>query len=221
MHNYASETLHLTACLTQLWSERIVKFWMDNSLINPSGKKEGFIVCDYLDEYVIRKVKNMLQFNINESTLDFLYKTNASQIILFQAVQEMMIQETDAPNYGAHSSHVNVSSNIEHIANVVLRYAIADFHPGCRSMQRSHPRSTDPATSSSRHETTSSVGTPGPSWKLKNEPPNNLHGIGLRVLGSRKPIRTYVDKLDISGGVLSSELDEQEDNGDNGDEIDP
>lgn len=45
------------ACLEKLWSEEFVKHWMNNCLINPSGKREGWMACDYLGEYMIGRFK--------------------------------------------------------------------------------------------------------------------------------------------------------------------
>lgn len=56
------ECLHPTTCLNKLWSNELVEFWMQNCLINPSGKKMGWMPCDYLEEYVVREVKTNVAF---------------------------------------------------------------------------------------------------------------------------------------------------------------
>jgi hypothetical protein len=55
-YNYANETMHLTACLRLLWSERLRKFWMENCLVNISGRRGNFVPLDMLNEYVVREV---------------------------------------------------------------------------------------------------------------------------------------------------------------------
>src|SRR5579859_3666714 len=71
LHNYARETLHLIACLDEYWSPRYKQWWMDNCLVNPSGKAGGFMACDYLSEYVVREAKAMFPNNANEETLRY------------------------------------------------------------------------------------------------------------------------------------------------------
>src|SRR5579859_655636 len=47
-HNYAQETIHLTACLERVSSPEMREFWMDNCLINPSGNPTGFQSCNFI-----------------------------------------------------------------------------------------------------------------------------------------------------------------------------
>ena len=99
-HNYASETMHLTACLKLLWSEQMKEFWMENCLINPSGKKEGFMACDYLGEWVVREVKRMMHHNLNDVTAKFLYDVIAPQVMLFREVRKKLAEESGSPRVG-------------------------------------------------------------------------------------------------------------------------
>jgi Family of unknown function (DUF6589) len=113
--NYAMECLHLTACLSKLWSDELVKFWMQNCLINPSGKKEGWMACDYLGEYVVREVKHMMPFNINEATGNTLRNKYSPQIMGFRDTRKIMQEETDAPTFGFHSSTVKTHVDVERV----------------------------------------------------------------------------------------------------------
>lgn len=118
--NYAMECLHLTACLNKLWSHDLVKYWMHNCLINPSGKKEGWMACDFLGEYVVREVKNLMPFNINETTSRTLRNVYSPQIMLFREVRKKMQEETDAPTFGEHSSSVAIYGEVETVATRLI-----------------------------------------------------------------------------------------------------
>ena len=89
-------------------------------LINPSGKKEGWMACDYLGEYVVREVKNMMPFNINEATGNTLRNKYSPQIMIFRDTRKMMQEETDAPTFGFHSSKVRTHADIESVVKRLL-----------------------------------------------------------------------------------------------------
>ncbi len=113
--NYMMECLHLMACLTKLWSPDLANYWMENCLINPSAKKEGWMACDFLGEYVVQEVKSMMPFNINETTGHTLQKTYSPQIMIFQDTRKKMHQELEAPTFGYHSSLVKTHGDVEWI----------------------------------------------------------------------------------------------------------
>jgi hypothetical protein len=68
-NGYSQETLHLTACLREYWSEGYKKFWMDTCLMNPSGKKKGWLACDAMTEHVVRIVEELFPANISDVAL--------------------------------------------------------------------------------------------------------------------------------------------------------
>jgi len=88
---------------------------MENCLINPSAKKEGWMACDFLGEYVVQEVKSMMPFNINETTGHTLQKTYSPQIMIFQDTRKKMHQELEAPTFGYHSSLVKTHGDVEWI----------------------------------------------------------------------------------------------------------
>jgi hypothetical protein len=129
-HNYRLETIHLSATLKRLWSEDMKEFWLNNCLINPSGKAQGFMACDYLCEYVVREVKNMRRHNINDITNEFLNNTIAPQVLFFREVRKKVAEETDAPTYGSHSSPVEKYNEVTVVARHLLRDGVPRLTPG-------------------------------------------------------------------------------------------
>jgi hypothetical protein len=119
-HNYAAETLHWIACIKKIWSPEFLKYWKDNCLINPSGKREGFMACDYLGEYVVREIKSMMHNNINEKTNDFLWNSLSPLILSFRNVRKLMAAECDVPYSSTHSTRVNTKPDTCMIARIVL-----------------------------------------------------------------------------------------------------
>ena len=114
------ECIHLTACLSKLWSDELVKFWMQNCLINPSGKKDSWMACDYLGEYVVREVKNLMPFNINEPTGNTLRSKYSPQIMAFRDARKKMQEETDAPTFSYHSSMVKTRMEVERVVKRLI-----------------------------------------------------------------------------------------------------
>jgi hypothetical protein len=129
-HNYASETIHLTACLKRLWSDEMKEYWMENCLINPSGKVEGFMACDFLGEYVVREVKRMMHHNLTDVTARWLYEVIAVQVLLFREVRKKMAEECDSPMGGMHSSSVSTQAEVANVAQQLLRDGVTEQKPG-------------------------------------------------------------------------------------------
>jgi hypothetical protein len=172
--NYATETMHLTACLKRLWSDDMKTYWMENCLINPSGNSQGWMVCDYLGEYVVREVKRMMYHNVNEATRKFLMEYIAVQVMLFREVRKKMATETGAPTYGSHSSKVTTKAEVEAIASSLLQSAIPSFTPGRQVLANGHTET----------EAT------------------DLYGRGLKQLGTTDRIAKYVDSIERLNGLV-------------------
>jgi hypothetical protein len=134
-HNYAFETIHLTACIKKLWSPDFLKFWMDNCLINPSGRREGWMACDYLGEYVVREIKSMMHNNVNQATSEFLWNTISPLILSFRNVRKVMEHECDVPYSTMHSTKVTSVRDVESVAKRVLDNGVCHFRPGDEPVQ--------------------------------------------------------------------------------------
>jgi hypothetical protein len=103
---------------------------MENCLINPSGKIEGFMACDFYGEWVVREVKRMMHHNLNDVTARFLYEVIGVQVNLFRDVRKKMAEETDAPKGGFHSSSVSTKNEVELVADEMLARMIGTFQAG-------------------------------------------------------------------------------------------
>ena len=129
-YNYAFETIHLTACIKQLWSPEMRQYWMENCLVNPSGKREGWMACDYLGEYIVREVKAMMHHNVNEANSKFLRLTLSPLILNFRNMRKLMTQECDVPFQSQHSSKVDTQFDVRLIARTVLQDQFCQIRPG-------------------------------------------------------------------------------------------
>ena len=118
--NYATECLHLTIYLSKLWFDELVKFWMQNCLINPSGKKEDWMACDYLGEYIIHEIKNIMSFNINEVIGNMLRNKYSPQIMIFRDTWKIMQEETDAPIFDFHSLMMKIYKDVESVVKRLI-----------------------------------------------------------------------------------------------------
>jgi hypothetical protein len=118
--NYAYETLHLMTCIKRLWSPRMKKFWMENCLINLSGKAGAWMACDQLCEHVVKEVKDMMHHNVDEKTGDFLRNTLSPQIMSFYFAKQKMRTETGAMYDSSHSSETPTCHEVYVIADRIL-----------------------------------------------------------------------------------------------------
>lgn len=129
-HNYASETLRLIASIKKIWSPEFRKFWEENALVNLSGKKEGFIACDMLNEYVVREVKSMMPPNLTPAGDEFLRQTLSPVIMIFKNLRKRMSEQLGVYNEDFHSSRVNPWKDIEVIVNRLLQERVASMDVG-------------------------------------------------------------------------------------------
>jgi hypothetical protein len=116
--NYARETIHWMACIKKLWSPEMKVFWMENCLVNPSGKAEGWVACDFLGEYIVGQVKKMMHPNQTPAISNLLYNYISLLIIPFLDVRRKMLNECDVPFSTTHST--KKSTRFE-VANIVKR----------------------------------------------------------------------------------------------------
>src|ERR1700724_2720151 len=112
-NRYAMETLHLNACLKLFWSDRYKEFYMKTCLINPSGRCGGFMPDDYFGEWVVRESQDHIPYNYTAATDEYIRRTISPQLMVFRAARKHMTAETGALTYGAHSSIVSRTTDIE------------------------------------------------------------------------------------------------------------
>jgi hypothetical protein len=96
------------------------EYWMQNCLINPSGKKQGFMACDYLGEYVVREIKSMMHNNVNEAHNNFLWNSLSPLILSFRNVRKLMADECDVPYSSMHSTQVSSIADSRTVAQTVV-----------------------------------------------------------------------------------------------------
>ena len=82
------------------------------------------MACDFLDEYIVREVKSLMRFNVNETTSSTLRNIYSPQIMVFREVRKKMQEEMDAPTFGEHSSSVVTYGEME---TVIIRIIAGQF----------------------------------------------------------------------------------------------
>ena len=120
-HNYAAATIHLTACLKACWSEEFKEFFLENSLINLSGKKNGWMPCDAINERVVKEAKAMRVNNSNPATDDHWRNVVSLQTMLLLDVKEKMAEECGSFIFDYHSSAVEGMMDAKAVATILLR----------------------------------------------------------------------------------------------------
>lgn len=132
---YAKETLRLTACIRRLWSEELKVFWMQNCLINMSGKREGFIALDMFNEYIVREVKNLMSDNVTEETDEYLRDVLSPLVMIFWESRRKMAEETESNIFDFHSSPVDSWIEILKIANWNMKGRLYPWSDGAGQKQ--------------------------------------------------------------------------------------
>lgn len=120
-HNYAAETIHLTACLKACWSKEFREFFLENSLINLSGTKNGWMPCDAVNERVVKEAKAMRVNNSNPATDDHWRNVVSLQTMLLPDVKEKMAEECGSFIFDYHSSAVEGMTDAKAVATILLR----------------------------------------------------------------------------------------------------
>jgi hypothetical protein len=128
--NYARETIHWMACIKKLWSPEMKAFWMENCLVNPSGKAEGWMACDFLGEYVVGQVKKMMHPNQTAPMRDLLYNYVSLLIMSFLEVRHKMLKECDVPFSTAHSTKKSTRFEVDKIVERVFEEGILRIQAG-------------------------------------------------------------------------------------------
>ena len=116
--------MHLTACLKAYWSPDFKEFYLENSLINLSGKKNGWMPCDAVNEHVVREAKAMRVNNSTPATDDHWRNVVSLQTMLLPDVKEKMAEECGSFISDYHSSPVEKMTDVKAIATILLRNGV-------------------------------------------------------------------------------------------------
>ena len=115
---YAHECYHLKACMKTIWSERLRSFVKRNWLINISGRKDAFVACDHLGEYVVREIKSLMHNNHNTATEIFLREVLSPLIFTLRTAQKTIMSECDyhpSDRSTRMSSHETIGVVADHL----------------------------------------------------------------------------------------------------------
>jgi len=118
--NYKRGLLRLTAQLRIIWSDRLRKFWMENCLVNLSGKRNAFMPLDQLNEYIVREVKDKMRPYMTEQTDDYLRNKVSLLIMFFWEIRRKFANEADVDIFDFHSSTVDEYDDIRHVTDKTL-----------------------------------------------------------------------------------------------------
>jgi hypothetical protein len=132
---YSTELLRLVASLQRCWSPRLKKFWMDNCVVNLSGKKKGFIPLDMFNEYVVREVKVRLAQVGTPEAEDRVCRIDSLVIMDLLDIKKKMNLEMESDPYGFHSSPVAKVVDIRKVANEILAGGFLPLAKGQTDME--------------------------------------------------------------------------------------
>ena len=129
--SYRRESLHLMACLKHIWSPEFIEFWMNNCLVNLSGKTTGFMACDLLCEYIVRECKAKLPKPGTPAMYDFFRDVSTPEIMVSKDIRDHMVELAHTFCY-QHSSSVNADRDVFLAAQQLLDKGVFTHTPGRR-----------------------------------------------------------------------------------------
>ena len=173
--SYRRESLHLMACLKYIWSPEFIKFWMDNCLVNLSGKTTGFMACDLLCEHVVRECKAKLPKPGTPAMYEFFRDVSTREIMVSKDIRDHMIELANTFCY-QHSSSVKADGDVFLAAQKLLDERVFTHTPG--RTQSTH--STVPAT-----------------------PAIDMYHLGLVAIADGKVITDYQQRMYVNTGSES------------------
>jgi len=130
-HNYAAETLRLSACLKKVWSKDLVKFYMDNCLINISGRAGAFQPCDKLNENFVDYVKSNEYAHASAEATAFQHQDRALLTMEFLDIRDKLAEQLGVEHI--KDFHHTVSDNfreVKIVANSLLTMKGFEKKPG-------------------------------------------------------------------------------------------
>jgi len=119
-HNYANETMHLTACMKHLWSDRLKQFWKQNCVVNLSAKHAGFVALDSLNEYLVGEVKGMMGQSVTPETNERLRNVLSLLVFDFKDIKQKMANESHAEIFDFHFIPRTPWHNVRRIARLIV-----------------------------------------------------------------------------------------------------
>ena len=137
--NYASELLHLGACLNHLWDRDKREHWYRNILVNFSGSEKGFMAVDLLGEFVVREIKAWQTATVTGAGGEYLRTVMAPQVLLCSRIRDVISREIGATRHYKHSSSVSAWFDVRTVADTLLKNRVFIF-----TLQRSFPPKSTP-----------------------------------------------------------------------------
>jgi hypothetical protein len=173
-------------------------------LINISGKRDGWIPCDQVNEDVVKENKAMMGDRMTPETDHHVRNVNALLIFTFRHTKTKLARECDAYVSDYHSSAVDPSKDIATIANILLRDQVCSWNPE-RSTPEAQQEISDLYVSGQR--------SLGQTSRLSNYKKMAVRQ-GLAFWGAENeegwtPGSTVPDEMDT--GAVSSDSEEEND----------
>ena len=119
-HQYAMECLRLTADLREIWSPRLRRYFLENCLVNLTGKPNAFLALDALNEHILREAKSTLVGNQTKASIEYTQSVKAPLTMLLSEIKRIVCGETETYGFDVHSTSVSAWADIDTVANKLL-----------------------------------------------------------------------------------------------------
>jgi hypothetical protein len=127
---YAFEALHLVASLKKIWTPEFKTHFLENCLVNQSGKKKGWEPVDKANEHLINDIKNIIDPNSTPSRDRHWRNTQSRNVLFYRELRTNIYFGCGAPQYGTHSSKVKAVKDVKRAAEKLMEWKIFKQEPG-------------------------------------------------------------------------------------------
>jgi hypothetical protein len=132
MKNYRTESLHLMARTSVIWSDEFYQHWLDNCLVNLSGSPTSFIPVDELNELVVALTKAQIKLcaGVTPAKDHYVRHNIARQVLVSVQVREHVYRAIGATRHYNHSSEVDATTDVRKMTEILLRARVFINTPG-------------------------------------------------------------------------------------------
>ncbi|KAF8451276.1 hypothetical protein BGX38DRAFT_1142196 [Terfezia claveryi] len=144
LNNYALEMLELSMSFRKEWGLEFKKIYLENSLVNMSGRKGGWIEVDRFQEHVVRVISDRWNSNGNFSSADYLRKVISPNAMSTKSVREKLREATTGRKPRQFKKSDRERGDVVIVAREVMAEEVFRFTPGrVQGHGREYKRSVD------------------------------------------------------------------------------
>ncbi|KAF8461983.1 hypothetical protein BDZ91DRAFT_850768 [Kalaharituber pfeilii] len=125
--HYAKATTNLLLDNAVVWTPHMRYEWLNNILLNLSGRPGKYMGIDKVNEIVVRKVKDQHNPRSAWQSKDFFLNSVSQNAFMFNEVKKAMNNGAHVPHYGTKHGVVEDKNDIELVVDILLQGEILEY----------------------------------------------------------------------------------------------